>query len=116
MTTTSKRIKSVPYEQVLKQRFREDPDEAIDYLNAMLEAPDEPELFLRALRKVADAFGMSHLADLTGLGRESLYKTLSENGNPKLATLMTLLDAMGLQLAVMKKHPNEEPSAHLPQE
>ena len=108
MTTTSKRVKSVPYEQVLKQRFREDPDEAVDYLNAMLEAPEEPELFLRGLRKVTDAFGMTHLADVTGLGRESLYKTLSENGNPKLSTLMTLLDAMGLRLAVMKKQPSEE--------
>lgn len=103
MSTTLTKAKSIPYNEVLKQRFDKDPQELIDYLNSMLEAPKEPELFLQALRRVAEISGISNLANTTGLGRESLYKTLSENGNPKLSTLLVLLDAMGLQLAIQKK-------------
>ena len=106
MSTTLSRVKSVPYDQVLKDRFIKNPQEAIDYLNSMLEAPLEPELFLSGLRLVANVFGMTQLAHKTGLGRESLYKTLSDNGNPKLSTLLILLDALGLQLSVEKKSQN----------
>src|SRR6185369_5261150 len=104
MTTTPKRVKSIPYKGWLLENLSKHPDEAVDYLNIALEDPDEPALFIRALRNVADAWSFSHLADLSGLSRESMYKTLSEKGNPKLSTLMKLLDAMGLQLAVIKKH------------
>lgn len=103
MSTTMERVKTISYDEVLKERFNKDPQEAVDYLNAMLEAPEEPELFLLGLRRVANAFGMTELANKTGLGRESLYKTLSQDGNPTLKTLLSLLDAMGLQMAVVKK-------------
>ena len=54
-----------------------------------------------ALRTVADAVGgMAALADKTGLSRETLYRTLSEKGNPRLETLMSILEAFGLRLSV----------------
>jgi probable addiction module antidote protein len=54
-----------------------------------------------ALRTVADAVGgMAALADKTGLSRETLYRTLSEKGNPRLETLMSILEAFGLRLTV----------------
>jgi probable addiction module antidote protein len=103
MTTKPKKKKSVPYEQELYKDLRNNQDEAVEYLSAALEDPDEPELFLVALRHVAEAWGFGHMAEITGLNRESLYKMLSEKGNPKLSSLMTLLDGMGLRLAVIKK-------------
>jgi len=54
-----------------------------------------------ALRTVADAVGgMAVLADKTGLSRETLYRTLSDRGNPRLDTLSAILAAFGLRLTV----------------
>jgi probable addiction module antidote protein len=54
-----------------------------------------------ALRTVAEALGgMAALAERTGLSRETLYRTLSKDGNPRLDTLAALLDAFGLRLTV----------------
>jgi probable addiction module antidote protein len=54
-----------------------------------------------ALRSVADAVGgMAALAERTGLSRETLYRTLSDKGNPRLDTLVTILHAFGLRLSV----------------
>lgn len=74
----------------------------------MLGAPDEPELFLRALGGVAKAKGMTSLSDSTGLNREGLYDTLSEKGNPRFDSLLKILDAMGLRLTVEKKLEQEQ--------
>jgi probable addiction module antidote protein len=58
-----------------------------------------------ALRTVADAVGgMTALADKTGLSRETLYRTLSERGNPRLDTLAAILAAFGLRLTVRPAH------------
>lgn len=82
-----------------------DPEEAAAYLNAALEdeSEDADELFLLALRNVAEARGMSKLAEEAALNRESLYRMLSPKGNPRLSTLGALLDALGLRLAVEVK-------------
>lgn len=70
------------------------------YLEAMLEDGDTRAL-PRAIRTVADAVGgMAALAKKTGLSRETLYRTLSANGNPRLDTLALILAAFGLRLAV----------------
>ena len=53
-----------------------------------------------ALRTAADVLGMTELARRTGLSRETLYRTLSRNGNPRLDTLGAILAAFGLRLAV----------------
>jgi probable addiction module antidote protein len=89
------------YEESLIESLK-DPREAAAYLNAHLEDQDKDaeEFFLMALRDVAKAYGVSDLAEEANLGRESLYKTLSKTGNPKLSTLVSLLDTMGLRLSV----------------
>lgn len=77
-----------------------DAREAKEYLNAALEE-DDPELFLLALRNVAEAQGgVASLAEKTKLNRESLYRMLSERGNPEFRSLDTLLHALGFRLAV----------------
>lgn len=77
------------------------PETAALYLEECL-ADGDIELFKLALRNVANARlgGMSELAKRTNLGRESLYKTLSGKGNPKLETLTKILEATGLRLSV----------------
>ena len=91
--------KSKPYQPDLIESLR-DAGEAEEYLNAALEE-DDPELFLLALRNVAEAQGgVAKLAEKTKLNRESLYKMLSERGNPELRSLDALLHALGFRLAV----------------
>lgn len=69
------------------------------YLEAVLEEND-PALFAAALGDIARAKGMTQLARDTGLGRESLYKALSAEGNPELATVFKVMRALGLRLQV----------------
>jgi probable addiction module antidote protein len=73
------------------------------YLNAALEDGDE-RVLLRALRTAAEKTGgISRLAGETGLPRESLYRALSEDGNPRFSSLVAILKAMGLELAVRSR-------------
>lgn len=67
------------------------------YLDAVLEEND-PALVTHALGVIARAKGMSQIARETGLGRESLYKALSPEGNPEFATVLKVIKALGLQL------------------
>ena len=77
-----------------------DPDEAKEYLNAALE-DENPEVFLLALRDIVDAHtSMSRLAQATNRNRESLYKTLSEKGNPQLSSIRSILSNLGFKLTV----------------
>ncbi len=77
-----------------------DPVEAAAYLNAALEEGDR-ETFLLALRNIADANGgMKVVAEKAHLNRESLYRTLSNRGNPEIRTLFNLLHGVGLRLSI----------------
>ncbi|MEW6331071.1 MAG: addiction module antidote protein [Pseudomonadota bacterium] len=67
------------------------------YLEAVLEDGD-PALVAAALGDIARAKGMSAIARKTGMGRESLYKALSSQGNPELATVLKVVRALGLKL------------------
>jgi probable addiction module antidote protein len=87
---------SAPYDPAQYLRTEE---EIAAYLNAALEE-GEPTLFLVALRNIARARGMSELAEAAGLNRESLYKMLSEQGNPEFYSIDKLLQALGLRLSV----------------
>ncbi len=71
----------------------------VEYLEAVLEDGD-PALISTALGDVARAKGMSKIARASGLGRESLYKALSPEGNPEFATVIKVLRSLGLRLHV----------------
>jgi probable addiction module antidote protein len=90
------------YHEDLLERLK-DPAYAIEYLEAALEGGDMPEVFLLALRNVAEARGMTRLARETKLNRENLYAMLSEHGNPVLRSLYTILDALGMRLSISRK-------------
>jgi len=75
------------------------------YIEGMLEDGDV-HLVPIALRTVAEALGgKAALAERTGLSRETLYRTLSKNGHPRLYTLTALLHAFGLRLSVQAIKP-----------
>ncbi len=78
-----------------------DADAAAVYLDECL-ADGNVELFTEALKHVAKARlgGMSSLAEETELGRETLYRTLSKKGNPRLDTLTKVLSAVGLRMSI----------------
>ena len=75
------------------------PEDMAAYLDAWLdEAPDDVTGIARALGDIARARGMSQVAKDAGLSRESLYRALSENGNPSLGTVLKVVRALGVRL------------------
>jgi len=86
------------YENNLKEDLR-DPVEAAEYLNAALEDGSQ-EVFLMALKDVADAKGISEITRETKLNRENFCCILSTQGNPKLKSLNSVLHSVGLKLSV----------------
>lgn len=78
-----------------------DPEVAAVYLEECLK-DGNMELFTAALKHVAEARGgVALLSRATRLNREALYRTLSEEGNPRLDTLAKVLGAMGLRIGVV---------------
>ncbi len=67
------------------------------YIACALEEGD-PALIAATLGDIARAQGMTKIAKRTGLGRESLYKTLSREGNPAFATVLKVFNSVGLKL------------------
>ncbi|MFK3796736.1 MULTISPECIES: addiction module antidote protein [unclassified Pseudomonas] len=79
--------------------YLETPEDMVGYLNACLEEDQgDGVLVSKALGNIARAYGMTQIANETGLGRESLYKALGANGNPEFATIMKVIKALGLKL------------------
>lgn len=77
-----------------------DDDESIAaFLNDVMEGGD-PAHILAALNTVARARGMASVAQGAGIGRQALYKSLGEDGNPRLTTFMGIVKSLGLTLAV----------------
>ncbi|MCA1787786.1 MAG: putative addiction module antidote protein [Desulfobacteraceae bacterium] len=69
------------------------------FLQEVLETGDESD-FIHALNTAARAMGMTEIANKAGVSRASLYKSLSENGNPKFSTVCKVTKALGCKLAV----------------
>ncbi len=90
--------RSVGYQSYLIESLK-DPAEAAAYVEAALEL-DDPAALLVALRQVAKAHGMADVARRADVGEKSLFRALSENGNPTVATLHKVLHAVGLRLSV----------------
>jgi probable addiction module antidote protein len=96
------------YRELVTQMIR-DPQEAAEYLKASLDEYEQDgnlEAFLLALRSVVEVQGgMTELSRKTALNRQSLYKTLSKQGNPRLHTLHTILHALGFKLTIEPMSP-----------
>jgi probable addiction module antidote protein len=77
--------------------YLETEEDIVAYLEAAFDDGD-PRLIAAALGDVARAKGMTKIATEAGLGRESLYKALSADGNPEFATVLKVMRALGLRL------------------
>ena len=92
--TTSMKHDDWLFEQLKDAEF------AAEFINAASE-DDDPKTYLTALRKVVEARGgMASIAEKAHLSRETLYRTLSSRGNPKIRTLNAVLKATGLKFGV----------------
>jgi len=98
MNATNNELYSKSYDTFLHNELR-DPELAAAYLSAAVEDGSTEQLML-ALRAVAEAHGgIGAVAESAHLNRQTMYRTLSNNGNPTLATLLSVLRAMGLNVA-----------------
>jgi len=86
----------------------DDEEMIFAYMNAAFEDGD-PALVTAALGDIARARGMTQIAKVAGVSRESLYRALSTDGNPEFGTIMKVMRAMGLQLSIepAPKQPDE---------
>jgi len=75
------------------------PEEIRDFLQEVVATGDESD-FIHALNTAARAIGMTEVAKKAGVTRASLYKSLSENGNPKFSTINKVTKALGCKLAI----------------
>jgi probable addiction module antidote protein len=96
----AKKTKTRPWDVAEHLETKED---MAAYLEAALEDGD-PALVAAALGDIARAKGMADIARETGLGRESLYKALSPEGNPEFATVLKVVRALGLRLRATIGH------------
>lgn len=88
--------------------FLTTPESISEYLSAALDE-DNPELFLLALGDVARSSGFSTIAAASGLGRESLYKSVSPGKKPRFETIARILSTLGVQLTTKARTPNRTP-------
>lgn len=80
-------------------------EDIAEYFNACIEeAGDDPAFIAKALGTIARARGMTKVAKDAGIGRESLYKALSGEGNPSFSTILKVIHALGLRLHSTPTH------------
>ncbi len=93
-------MRSRPHDDAMAELYRNDPAFALEVVNGILEDGDQAELLI-VLRQMAEAFGgVQAVAEQAHLNPTQLYRTLSPKGNPALNSLLAILKAMGLRLAV----------------
>jgi probable addiction module antidote protein len=94
--TKAAKTKTMAYDVAAQLRT---PEEMAAYLDAWLdEFPDDAAGIARALGDIARAKGMTQVAKEAGLSRESLYRALSEDGNPSFDTVLRVARALGVKL------------------
>ena len=79
--------------------YLDDEEMIAEYLSVILENGDQ-ELLLLAIGDIAKAKGMTQIAKRTGLGRESLYKALAPGAKPRFETIIKVLKALDIDLAI----------------
>jgi probable addiction module antidote protein len=92
--------------------FRDHPDEIDDYLTEIFQdfaEDNDTGALLTSLRVIARVRGVSDMAEKTGMTRQGIQKALSGDGNPRLASVTSIMKAMGYYLA-----PQKLPPAHTP--
>lgn len=100
---TTPALETFPYDVA---DFLRTPEDWAGYLDVWFEeSPEDIKGLSKAVGDVARAKGMSEVAVAAGVSRESLYRSLSERGNPSFATVMKVLTAMGIRLRAELVNP-----------
>lgn len=100
------KLKTVPFDPA---EYLTTPRALAIYMSEALETGD-PAYVTHALGVVARARGMAEIARQAGLGRESLYKALREGGNPEFATVIKVMQALGLSMTAKPTASKSRPS------
>jgi len=98
--------RDVSHDETIIAMLKADPDFANEYLSASLDEVDLKggrSALLSAMRHIAQAQGVSAVAERAGIPRESLYRALGANGNPTITTFLALIHAVGLRLDVSQR-------------
>jgi len=100
------------HEESVLEMLRDDEAFAIEYLSVALEEIDEDggeDAFLIALRRLVEARGgVGSLSQSTGLARGNLYRSIAAGGDPKLSTILKVLQALGIGLSKVVTHRTDE--------
>lgn len=96
------KLKTRPYDSA---NYLDDAESIAYYLEDIIESGD-PALITHGLGTVARSKGMTEVAKAAGVSREHLYRALSSEGNPEFATVIKVLDALGLKLKAVPKGEN----------
>ena len=106
----TKMSKSVTVSKWDTAEFLETQEDIDAYLQIAFESGDTRQI-TKALGNIAKVRGMMDIAKQTGLTREHLYTSLSENGNPTLQTLTTIINTLGYQLTIIPNHTEQQVAA-----
>ncbi|WP_017529761.1 MULTISPECIES: DNA-binding protein [Pseudomonas] len=105
-------IRTRSHEDSVLEMLRDNEAFALEYLSAALEEIDEAggeDAFLVAVRRVVEARGgMLNLSQNTGLNRANLYRSIAVGGDPKLSTLLKVLQALGVGMSKVVSHRTEQ--------
>ncbi|XYQ84470.1 addiction module antidote protein [Pseudomonas syringae] len=103
------------HEDSVLEMLREDEAFAIEYLSVALEEIDQAgggDAFLLAIRRLVEARGgMVSLSQSTGLARGNLYRSIAAGGDPKLSTILKVLQALGIGMSKVVTHRTDEACA-----
>lgn len=101
MKSKNKEVEFSPYDTA---EFLHAPADIADYLEAIFTYHgNEPKTVIKALGTAARAQGMQKIAKATGLQRQGLYKSLSEDGNPSFETVLKVMNAVGMDLMPVRR-------------
>jgi probable addiction module antidote protein len=99
-TVENKYGRSVPHDVAMQKSLNKDPAFAASYLELAMREGSREEILI-ALRQVTKAFGgVAKLAEKTGLNENTLHRTLSAKGNPRLDTFVKVCNAVGMQIHI----------------
>jgi probable addiction module antidote protein len=101
----TEKLKTTPWDSA---KYLKNDKDMVSYLEACLdEAGDDPAFISKALGVIARARGMNQLARETGISRQGLYQALSGQGNPEFATILKVVNALGIRLHAASASPKE---------
>ncbi len=93
--------KGSSFNDYLEERLK-DPELACHFIAEAIEEND-PDYLKVALGEIVKAYGVAYISEQSGIGRQTIYKMLSEKGNPTHKNLVAILDTLGLELTVRPK-------------